>query len=114
MSDVVLNPLSLGAPHGGGAPLGIAATVSDPPQALRNLAEGHILQGTVAGTDAHGQLLVRTRFGLLAVQTAQKIPVGSQLILEVRSTGPRVHVLILQVRSAGVAGVTTFTPGLWT
>ena len=101
MNDVVVTAPNYASAQRSSHSLGVTAPVSDPPKSVAALPEGHILQGTVTGQDAKGRLQVRTDFGLLAIQSNQKIAVGSQLMLEVRSVGSRVHVLILQVTPAG-------------
>ncbi len=99
MSDVFIPPARF--PASGGAPAatsGVAATVTHPPPATAELATGAILRGTVLGTDARGQVLVRTDYGLLALQTQAQLAKGSQVTLQVRVAGTELHVVILKVQ----------------
>ncbi|MEO3429407.1 hypothetical protein AAFN88_11150 [Pelagibius sp. CAU 1746] len=95
-----------------------AVRVVDPSPDLSRLATGESLRGTVVGKDEHGHLLVRTRVGVLQLAATRALPVGSEVVLQVRSVGPQVMINLLLLDSAGAAvpnagggAVQTLPPG---
>lgn len=80
-----------------------AVRVVDPSPDLSRLATGESLRGTVVGKDNHGHLLVRTRLGVLQLAATRALPVGSEVVLQVRSVGPQVLINLLPLESAGAA-----------
>ena len=99
MSDVFFPPARFAAPAAAAASSGVAATITHPPPATAALATGAIIRGTVTGTDAKGQILVKTDFGVLPLQTKAKLATGSQVTLQVRVAGSELHVVILRVET---------------
>ncbi len=80
-----------------------AVRVVDPSPELARLATGESLRGTVVGKDDHGHLLVRTRIGVLQLAATRALPVGTEVVLQVRSIGPQVVMNLLPLESAAVA-----------
>ena len=71
------------------------ATVADPPRDLLRLPPGHLLHGQVLGRNAQGETLVRSNEGLLRLLLPQSFPKGTELAIEIRSSGTRLQVLVL-------------------
>ena len=99
MSDVFFPPARFAAPAAAAASSGVAATITHPPPSTAALATGSIIRGTVTGTDAKGQILVQTDFGILPLQTKAKLAAGNQVTLQVRVAGSELHVVILRVET---------------
>ena len=76
-------------------PVNLTGTINDPPPGLEKLESGDLLRGTVLGQDKHGRLLVRTHLGVLHISTQQSLPEGTEVTLQLRHAGARLHVLIL-------------------
>lgn len=74
---------------------GVSGTVASPLDTMARLAVGSIILGTVTGRDSHGQLVLKTANGVVSVATTANPPVGSTVTLEVRATGDRLQVIIL-------------------
>ena len=87
-------------------PVHLNGTVSDPPPGLEKLENGDLLQGTVVGHDKKGRLLVRTNLGVLHISTQQSLPEGTEVTLQIRHAGARLHVLILLARNTVGQGTT--------
>ena len=103
MSDIFAT-LAAGTPRpttaaGGEAPV----RVIDPSPDLARLASGENLRGTVVGKDDRGHLLVNTRLGVLTLAATRNLPVGSEVVLQVRSVGPQVLLNLLPLDNAGAA-----------
>ncbi|WP_193371025.1 hypothetical protein [Pelagibius marinus] len=88
-----------------------AVRVVDPSPELARLATGENLRGTVVGKDDHGHLLVRTRLGVLQLAATRALPVGTEVVLQVRSVGPQVMINLLLLDSAGAAASNAGAPG---
>lgn len=84
----------------GGAAGETAVRVVDPSPDLARLSTGESLRGTVVGKGDHGHLMVRTRLGVMELATTRPLPVGSEVVLQVRSVGPQVIMTLLPVESA--------------
>jgi hypothetical protein len=95
MSNVFVTTRLQGSGHTA-VPVHMNGTVSDPPPGLEKLENGDLLQGTVVGHDKKGRLLVRTNLGVLHISTQQSLPEGTEVTLQIRHAGARLHVLILQ------------------
>lgn len=83
------------APTAPAAPASPVAPVINPPPSVAALEPGTIVQGTVAGRDKQGLLLVKTDAGNIAIQTQQQIPPGAKLQLEIQAQGSQLQVVIL-------------------
>jgi hypothetical protein len=79
------------------APAGVHGTITNPPPDVAQLASGTILHGQVLRQDTRGHILVRTDLGVLQVLSPAQIGAGSQVTLQLRTTGSQLHVTILQV-----------------
>jgi hypothetical protein len=90
---------------GGEAPVRIV----DPSPDLARLAIGDSLRGTVVGRDEHGHLQVRTHLGVLTLAVPRPLPVGTEVVLQVRSVGPQVLLNLLPLQIA--AGSAAVQPG---
>ncbi len=99
MSDVFFPPPRFTSSAAPKASSGVHATVTHPPPATAALATGSIVRGTVIGTDAKGQVLVKTDSGVLPLQTKAQLAQGSQVTLQVRFAGSELHVVILNVEA---------------
>lgn len=85
---------------------GVAETVVrvvDPSPDLTRLASGESLRGTVVGRDDHGHLQVRTRLGVLTLTLPRALPVGTEVVLQVRSIGPQVMLNLLPLDTPTLA-----------
>src|SRR3546814_3046781 len=58
--------------------------------------------GTVVGRDDHGYLLVRTRLGVLTLAVPRPLPVGTEVVLQVRSIGPQVILNLLPLNATKI------------
>ncbi|MDJ0944095.1 MAG: hypothetical protein QNJ30_11550 [Kiloniellales bacterium] len=99
MSDVFFPPPRFTTSAAPKASSGVHATITHPPPATAALATGSIVRGTVIGTDAKGQILVKTESGVLPLQTKAQLAQGSQVTLQVRIAGTELHVVILNVEA---------------
>ncbi|MEM7169509.1 MAG: hypothetical protein AAF530_05035 [Pseudomonadota bacterium] len=86
-------------------PTATPATVADPPRELLRLPPGHLLHGVVLGQNGRGETLVRANEGLLRLILPQSYPKGSELTLEIRSSGTRLQVLVLNAHLPSGQGV---------
>ncbi|MHA1599508.1 MAG: hypothetical protein ACTSW2_01680, partial [Alphaproteobacteria bacterium] len=77
------------------APAGVQGTLRNPPPEISQLPAGTTLRGTVIEHDGKGHLLVRTDLGTLAVATKAHLPPGSEVVLQIRSSGAQLHVLLM-------------------
>lgn len=110
MSDV-LRPASLfTAAVPATATSGIQGTLPNPPPEVSQLPAGTTLRGTVLEHDSKGHLLVRTDLGTLAVATKAHLPPGTEVVLQIRSSGAQLHVLLMH--SDAQAGGTAQRSGL--
>ncbi|MCH8038576.1 MAG: hypothetical protein IIC53_15845, partial [Proteobacteria bacterium] len=97
MNDLVRATSLFGGQRASSAGLsGVLGTVANPPPEVAQLSVGTTLQGVVAGHDGRGHLLVRTELGTLSVATKANLPVDSEVTLQIRSSGTRLHVLLMQ------------------
>jgi len=96
------------------APAGVPASIPNPPPEAAGLSAGSVLRGVVAGDDGKGHVLVRTEIGILAVATKAHLAPNSEVVLQVRSSGTQLHVLIMQVRAQapGTPGAPTLAAAL--
>ena len=92
LTSALLTPTSTAAPASG-----VPGTIADPPPAALQLANGSFVRGEVIGRSERGQVLVRTDLGTLAVATRAQLPTGSQVTLQIRSSGSQLHIAVLQV-----------------
>ena len=99
MSDVFFPPPRFTTSAAPKASSGVHATITHPPPTTAALATGSIVRGTVIGTDAKGQVLVKTEAGVLPLQTKAQLAQGSQVTLQVRIAGSELHVVILNVET---------------
>lgn len=105
MSDIFATPAA-----GTLRPTGIAGgaetavRVVDPSPDLARLASGENLRGTVVSKDDRGHLLVRTRLGVLTLAATRPLPVGTEVVLQVRSVGPQVLLTLLPLNTGGSGG----------
>ncbi|MDX1400280.1 MAG: hypothetical protein R3245_00015 [Kiloniellales bacterium] len=77
-------------------PVALTGTVSDAPQGYEKLGNGDILRGLVVGKDNKGLTLIQTHLGQLRVNTQTALPPGTEVTLEIRQAGARVHIFVLQ------------------
>ncbi len=80
------------------APGGVLATIPNPPPEIANLPNGTTLRGVVIGTSGKGQVLVKTDQGTLTVAAKAHLPLNSEVVLQIRSSGTLLHIMIMQVR----------------
>ncbi len=99
MSDVFFPPPRFTSSAAPKASSGVHATITHPPPATAALATGSIVKGRVIGSDAKGQVLVKTDAGVLPLQTKAQLAQGSQVTLQVRFAGSELHVVILNVEA---------------
>lgn len=85
------------------APSGVLATIPNPPPEVTRLPSGTTLRGIVIGTDGKGHVLVKTNQGTLAVATKAHLATNSEVVLQIRSSGVQLHVMIMQTRGQGAA-----------
>ncbi|MGH6948176.1 MAG: hypothetical protein ACREDZ_12675 [Kiloniellales bacterium] len=97
MSQVVLPPALKGAATQTAGPVGVPGAITSPPPDLARQPPGHVLKGVALGRDGHGHLLVRTELGVLAVATKANPPAGSEVTLQIRSSGPQLHVMLVRI-----------------
>ncbi len=81
-----------------------AVTLTDSPASLARLTAGSIIEGTVIGHDARGRTQVRTEHGMISFRTPISLPPGSQLVLQLQTTGSQIQVVILSVTPPGPEG----------
>ncbi|GAB4393691.1 MAG: hypothetical protein Tsb0032_14080 [Kiloniellaceae bacterium] len=106
MSDIFAS-LAAGTARPTGATTGeTAVRVVDPSPDLARLTTGENLRGTVVGKDDHGHLMIRTRLGVLQLAAPRALPVGSEVVLQVRSVGPQVMMNLLPVDGSAGAQAT--------
>ncbi|HMA15788.1 MAG: hypothetical protein ACM35H_06730 [Bacteroidota bacterium] len=113
MSDIFASPAAASTrPVAGQGAAETAVRVVDPSPDLSRLASGESLRGTVVGRDDHGHLQVRTRLGVLTLTLPKALPVGTEVVLQVRSVGPQVilNLLPLATPAPGAAPLPT-APG---
>src|SRR3546814_8382884 len=84
--------------------------VVDPSPDLARLASGDSLRGTVVGGDQHGHLQVRTQIGVLTLSVPRPLPVGTAVVLQVRSVGPQVMLNLLPLPGAAAGGSAALQP----
>ena len=92
LTSALLTPTNAAAPASA-----VPGTIADPPPAALQLASGSFVRGEVIGRSERGQVLVRTDLGTLAVATRAQLPTGSQVTLQIRSSGSQLHIAVLQV-----------------
>ena len=121
MSDVFASLAAGTSRSAGGAAATAGETairVIDPSPELTRLASGENLRGTVVGKDERGHLLVRTQLGVLQLAAIRNLPVGTEVVLQVRNVGPQVMMNLLPLETAagssgqaGPAAPTAIPPG---
>ena len=111
MSEIFLSmrPQSSGT---AAVPVALTGHIADPPASLDCLGQGDLLQGRVLGRDEAGRMLVKTDLGVLKIATAQTLPEGTEVTLQIRQAGARVQVLILgaQLPQAAAGGYSSGCP----
>ncbi len=85
------------------APAGVLATIPNPPPDIARLPSGTTLRGVVIGSDGKGHVLVKTDQGTLTVATKAQLPKNSEVVLQIRSSGTQLHIMIMQARNPGAA-----------
>lgn len=74
-------------------------TIQNPPPEVTQLPGGTTLRGVVHGQDGKGHLLVRTELGLLQIATKASPPPGTEVVLQIRSSGGQLHVLLMHAET---------------
>ena len=97
MTDVIPSTKVTSATGGQAKPIGLPASITNPPPAVAGLAIGTILRGVVQGRDSHGHSLVETRLGTLLVNSPAKLSSGNQVALQIRAAGSELLITILQI-----------------
>lgn len=102
MSDIFAS-VAAGTPR----PAGVAASeaavrIIDPAPEFTRLSAGESLRGTVIGKDEQGHLLVRTNLAVVKLAAVRALPVGTEVILQLRSVGPQVVVNLLPLHNPAV------------
>ncbi|QEX23570.1 hypothetical protein FRZ61_35080 [Hypericibacter adhaerens] len=97
-----LPPVTPATPAAGASParpvqMAVAGTGQNNLAMLGQLGAGDILAGTVLERAADGTLTVRTDRGVLALSGGFEAAVGAKIMLEVRSAGARMQVVLLSV-----------------
>jgi hypothetical protein len=77
--------------------LAVAGTGQNNLALLAQLGAGDILSGTVLERSSDGTLTIRTDRGVLALSGGFEAAIGSKVMLEIRSTGARMQVVLLSV-----------------
>lgn len=103
MNDVVIKSTGP-APAHSTPTLGASGKISDPPPALVRAEPGHIVRGSVIGADERGAVLIRSDSGTFKLSSPHPPPLGSQVTLQIRQSGPIVQVLILRVEGGTPSG----------
>ncbi|MFG0284703.1 MAG: hypothetical protein ACF8R7_09805, partial [Phycisphaerales bacterium JB039] len=96
MSDVVIRAPARPA-SSSQALSSVPGTIADPPRSVSALASGTLLRGEVIARGDHGQSVVRTDLGDLTVTSKAQLAVGSQVTLQIRSSGAQLHIAVMQV-----------------
>ncbi|MCZ4280532.1 hypothetical protein O4H49_07070 [Kiloniella laminariae] len=71
------------------------STIANYPPALVTRPVQEQLPGTVTGQNANGQLLVQTLLGELTINSQQKLPAGTEVLLQFRTQRPPFEILLL-------------------
>jgi hypothetical protein len=77
--------------------LSVAGTGQNNLALLAQLGAGDILSGTVLERSSDGTLTIRTDRGVLALSGGLEAAIGSKVVIEIRSTGARMQVVLLSV-----------------
>jgi hypothetical protein len=77
--------------------MAVAGTGQNNLALLSQMGAGDILSGTVMERSADGTLTIRTDRGVLALSGGLEAAIGSKVMLELRSTGARMQVVLLSV-----------------
>ena len=77
--------------------LAVAGTGQNNLALLAQLGAGDILSGTVLERSSDGTLTIRTDRGVLALSGGLEAAIGSKVMLEIRTTGARMQVVLLSV-----------------
>lgn len=77
------------------APTTVSGTIPDPPRSFLLLDPGTIIKGVVIGREGDGLTAIATDKGTVRVASNAPLPPGTNVTLEVRPTGDRLQVLIL-------------------
>lgn len=77
------------------APTTVSGTIPDPPRSFLLLDPGTIIKGVVVGREGDGLTTIATDKGTVRVASNVSLPPGTNVTLEVRPTGDRLQVLIL-------------------
>ncbi len=81
-----------------------AVTLTDSPASLARLTAGSIIEGTVIGHDARGLTQVRTEHGMISFRSLMSLPTGSQLVMQLQTSGSQIQVVVLSVTPPGPEG----------
>ena len=90
--------------------MAVAGTGQNNLALLSQLGAGDILSGTVLERSADGTLTIRTDRGVLALSGGLEAAIGSKVMLELRSTGARMQVVLLSVDGEPTANQTPSGP----
>lgn len=99
MNDPVRPASLFGAAAATSLPSGSVGTIHNPPPEVAQLANGTTLRGIVQGPDGRGRLLVRTELGLLQIATKTAPPPNTEVVLQLRSSGGQLHVLLMHAEA---------------
>ena len=96
------SPVSSGTASGGSdfSPRSVSGTIRHTPQNIQSLPAGTILTGDVTGKTPEGEYTVRTDRGTIAIATRQDLPTGTNVTLEIKTTGQYTNVLLLAAKNA--------------
>jgi len=112
MNDIVRPSSLFGAAAAASLPSSSVGTVHNPPPEVAQLANGTTLRGVVQGQDGKGHLLVRTELGLLQIATKAALAPSTEVVLQIRSSGGQLHVLLMHAEAPGPRGVSRIPPAL--
>jgi len=99
MNDVIVQSRSSGLSAPVSGTTAVAGIIDRPSPELAQLSPGHILKGVVVSSDGRSQMQVRTDLGTFLLNTSHTLPPDSEIALEIRSLGSRLHVRVLQAKT---------------
>lgn len=95
MRDFSASPTASAGRLAGATAGDIVARLIDPPAEVVRLTAGQYLRGQVLGQDEAGLLIVQTRLAIVKLALARSLPVGSDIVLQVRPGGTAAGVTVL-------------------
>ena len=75
--------------------------IQSPPLTLTRLAAGTVIEGTVTGQPAKGQVSVQTLHGQFALRTSAALATGTKVALQLQPSGGQVRVLVIPGQAGG-------------